>query len=170
MRIALVVAVSQNGVIGAAGGLPWHLPSDLKHFKTVTMGKPMIMGRKTYETIGRPLPGRVSIVITRRPDWRADGVTTVATVEDALAEARQAAEKLGVSEICVIGGGEIYRQMLDMADRIYLTEVHMRVEGDTVFPELDRDVWSETSREHHAAGPRDSMDFSVVTLERTRAR
>ncbi len=169
MRISIVVAVSENGVIGADGGMPWHLPSDLKHFKQTTMGKPVIMGRKTHEAIGRPLPGRDNIVVTRKTDYCPDGVLVAPNVSAALALGRQYAESLGVDEICVIGGGEIYRQTLEFADRVYLTEVHMRADGDTRFPSLDPDDWSETCRRLCAAGELDSANFSVVIYDRSGA-
>ncbi len=168
MRVSLVVAVSQNGIIGADGGMPWHLPSDLKHFKQITLGKPVIMGRRTFEAIGRALPGRDNIIITRRKGYRAEDTMVAPDISAALGLGRQSAENLGVTEICVIGGGEIYLQTLDIADRIYLTEVHMQAEGDTSFPVLDPDVWSEVSRHHCAAGERDSSDFSIVVYDRVR--
>ena len=166
MRIALVVAMAENRVIGADGDLPWRLSSDLKYFKQVTMGKPIVMGRKTFESIGRPLPGRDNIVITRNAEFAADGVRVAGDVAAALGLAHTLAKEKGADEICVIGGGEIYRQTLPMADRVYLTEVHMTVEGDTVFPELDPADWREVSREAHEAGERDSSGFSLVVLDR----
>ena len=168
MRIAIVVAVAENRIIGADGGMPWHLPSDLRHFKETTLGKPIIMGRRTFEAIGRALPGRDNIVVTRSTDYRADGAMVARDVSSALDLARQSAENLGATEICVIGGGEIYRQTIDIADRVYLTEVHMRVEGDTSFPALDPDDWSEVSRRRCEAGDKDSSDYSIVIYERAR--
>jgi dihydrofolate reductase len=170
MLISLVVAVSENGIIGASGAMPWHLSSDLKHFKQTTLGKPVVMGRKTFEAIGRPLPGRDNIIVSRKQDYLVEGAVVAPDVPQALALGRRYAERLGVVEICVIGGGEIYRQTLDVADRIYLTEVHMRVDGDTGFPALDRDEWSETSRRRYAAGERDSSEFSIVIYDRARPR
>lgn len=168
MRVSIVVAVSQNGVIGADGGMPWHLPSDLKHFKQITLGKPVIMGRRTFEAIGRALPGRDNIIITRTQGYRAQDAMVAPDISAALGLGRQSAENLGVTEICVIGGGEIYRQTLNVADRIYMTEVHMRVEGDTSFPVLDPDEWSEVSRRPCEAGAQDSSDFSIVIFDRAR--
>lgn len=168
MRVSIVVAVAENRIIGADGGMPWHLPSDLRHFKETTLGKPVIMGRRTFEAIGRALPGRHNIVVTRSNDYHAEGATVAQDVATALDLGRESAENLGVTEICVIGGGEIYRQTLDNADRIYLTEVHMQVEGDTSFPELDPDDWSEVSRRRCAAGAKDSSDYSIVIYERLR--
>lgn len=166
MRIALVVAMAENRVIGVDGGLPWRLSSDLKYFKRVTMGKPIVMGRRTYESIGRPLPGRDNIVITRNAEFAADGVHVTGDVPSALSLAHTLAKEKGADEICVIGGGDIYRQTLPMADRVYLTEVHMSVDGDTMFPELDQADWRKTSREAHCAGEGDSADYEFVVLDR----
>lgn len=161
-----MVAVAENGVIGAAGGLPWRLSSDLKYFKEITMGKPMIMGRKTFQSIGRPLPGRLNIVVSRQDGFAAEGAVVVADVESALETAHAEARAKGVGEICVIGGGEIYRQTLDLADRIYLTQVHTDADGDTHFPDLDRACWSEARRERREAGENDSSAFSLIVFER----
>lgn len=165
-RIAFVVAVAENGVIGRDGKLPWHISSDLKYFRVMTMNKPVIMGRKTFESIGKPLDGRDNIVVTRQHDFTADGAYAVPTVEAALALAREKAAEREVDEISVIGGAQIYGQTLDRADIIYLTEVHAAPEGDAIFPELDRTVWREVSRQRHEAGPRDSADYSLIVLER----
>ena len=160
-RIALVVAVARNGVIGRHGGLPWHISSDLKRFKEITMGKPVIMGRKTWESLPKkPLPGRLNIVITRRQGFVAEGATVVASPEAALAAA------VGVEEIAVIGGGEIYDTFLILADRIYLTEVDLYVEGDTRFPAINPRHWQEVAREIHAQGPKDSAPFTLRILDR----
>jgi len=129
MKISLIVAVSRNGVIGRDNQLPWHLPEDLKYFKSVTMGKPILMGRKTYDSIGRPLPGRTNIVITRDPDWRADGVEVAGSLQGAMTLAEQACASAGAEEIMVIGGEQIYRMTLPVADRLYLTQVDAEVEG-----------------------------------------
>ena len=130
MKISLIVAVSRNGAIGLNNQLPWYLPEDLKYFKSVTMGKPLIMGRKTFDSIGRPLPGRANIVLTRDPQWTSDGVEVVQSVEQALVAAEIACEAADVDEIMVIGGEQIYRMTIDLADRIYLTQVDADVEGD----------------------------------------
>lgn len=160
-RIALVVAVARNGVIGRDGGLPWHISSDLKRFKEITMGKPVIMGRKTWESLPRkPLPGRRNIVITRRKDFLAEGATVVATPEGALAAAA------GAEEVAVIGGGEIYNLFMAHADRIYLTEVDLDVDGDTHFPAIDPRHWREVAREVHDRGPKDSASFTLRILDR----
>ena len=165
-RIVQVVAVALNGVIGADGDMPWNLPSDLKRFKQITMGKPIVMGRKTFESIGRPLPGRPNIVITRSESFEAQGVHVVRSVDEALDEATTLAEELSADEICVIGGGEIYRQTLPRASRIYLTRVMAELAGDTTYPDLDEKEWREVAREHHTEGPGDTADFMILTLER----
>lgn len=159
--IALVVAVAENNVIGGNNQLLWHLPDDLKHFKRLTLGHPVVMGRRTFESIGRPLPGRPNVVVTRQTDWQAPGVTVVHTVPEALALARTLDEV-----VCVIGGGEIYQQALPAADVIYLTEVHHAFAGDTHFPELDHAVWREETRERHEADEKHAFPFSFVTLRR----
>ncbi|MCB2100871.1 MAG: dihydrofolate reductase [Rhodobacterales bacterium] len=161
MRVAQVVAVAANGVIGRDGALPWHLPEDLKWFKRVTLGHPIIMGRVTFDSIGRPLPGRTNIVVTRDGAWTAEGVRVAHDVAAALALA--AAE--GAAEAMVIGGATIYAQTLDRTDRLYLTEVHATVDGDTRFPPLDRAQWTEVSREDHPADG-DRPGYSFVVLDR----
>jgi len=167
--IAFVVAVAENGVIGKDGKLPWHISSDLKFFRRITMNKPVVMGRKTYESIGKPLDGRDNIVITRNEDFQPEGVIVASNVEEALAIARQKATERGSSEISVIGGAQIYEQTLPMTDVIYLTEVHEEPEGDAFFPKIDPSAWKEVSRERFDAGPRDSADYSIVVLERSAA-
>jgi dihydrofolate reductase len=161
--ISLVYAQSRNGIIGAEGGLPWHLPSDLKRFKETTLGKPIIMGRKTWDGLPRrPLPGRVNIVVTRQKGFVAEGAVVVSTVEAAIHAAGD------VPEICVIGGGEIYRMFLPLADRIYLTVVEADVEGDTHAPTLDAREWREISLKPSQRGEKDSAAFSTRVLERVR--
>lgn len=166
MGISLIVAMAENRVIGADGAMPWQLSSDLKMFKALTMGKPIVMGGKTFRAIGRPLPGRPNIVITRSRGDLPEGVHGAVSLENALAMAQHLAKMRGVDEIMVIGGGEIYAQALAKADRIYLTRVHLSVEGDTYFPEIDPKVWREIKREDHKAGPKDSADFTFSILER----
>jgi dihydrofolate reductase len=161
--ISLVVAASTNNVIGVAGGLPWHLTDDLKRFKALTMGKPIVMGRKTYESIGRALPGRQNIVITSQQDYSAEGCDVVASVDQALTVAA------GAAEIMIIGGGEIYQLFLPQADRIYMTRVDVIVEGDTVFTDINPADWQEISREHHAAGDGNDHDFDIVIYSRNRS-
>jgi dihydrofolate reductase len=159
-KISLVVAVSKNGVIGRDGGLPWHISSDLRRFKEITMGKPVIMGRKTWESLPkRPLPGRRNIVLTRAAHAIGEGAETVASPAEALALVHD------VEEVCVIGGGEIYRQFLPLAQRIYLTEVDLEVDGDTLFPALDGN-WKEATREVHSRGEKDSAGFVLRVMER----
>jgi len=165
MEIIFVVAIAENGVIGAGNGFPWRLKSDMARFKALTIGKPVIMGRKTFETLRRPLPGRTNIVITRDADYRANGAIVTTSAADAGAVALGDALRRSVAEIAVIGGAEIYRQWLDRADRLEITEVHARPEGDTHF-DIDKAEWDEVERIRHPAGPDDSADFSYVTYRR----
>jgi len=165
MEIIFVVAIAENGVIGAGNGFPWRLKSDMARFKALTIGKPVIMGRKTFETLRRPLPGRTNIVITRDADYRANGAIVTTSAADAGAVALGDALRRSVAEIAVIGGAEIYRQWLDRADRLEITEVHARPEGDTHF-DIDMAEWDEVERIRHPAGPDDSADFSYVTYRR----
>ena len=158
-RIILVVALAENGVIGRDNGLAWHLRGDLKRFKAVTMGKPMLMGRKTYASIGRPLPGRRTLVLTRDRGFMAEGVETVHDWAQALAAA-------SAEELMVVGGAEIYRLALPHADALRLTEVAASPEGDVRFPDFDRSVFRETFREAHPAGPHDEHAYTFVDLER----
>jgi dihydrofolate reductase len=157
MDVVIHAAVAENGTIGADGGLPWRLSSDLKRFKEGTMGRPIVMGRKTFESIGRPLPGRLNIVVTRDPAWRREGVETVGSLDDAIKLATVRARCMtGVEEVAVIGGGQIYAQAIPVADRLHITRVLADVEGDTRFPDIDPAVWTETQREDLPAGERDS--------------
>ena len=165
MRISQIVALGQNRVIGREGGLPWHLSGDLKFFKATTMGKPIVMGRKTFESIGRPLPGRPNIVITRQEDYAPDGVQVCATVEEALDLASSLATDMGEEEVMIIGGAQIYALLLDRTDRLYLTEVELAPEGDAYFPEIDHNQWVEISRETVPADG-DSPEFAFVTYDR----
>ncbi|MCA1391673.1 dihydrofolate reductase [Bradyrhizobium sp. IC3123] len=167
MEIVFVVAIAENGVIGAGNAMPWRLKSDMARFKALTIGKPVIMGRKTFETLRRPLPGRTNIVVTRDPAYRANGAIVTTSPEDAEAVARGDALRRSVTEIAVIGGAEIYRQWLGRADRLEITEVHARPEGDTHF-EIDKAEWDEVERIRHPAGPDDSADLSYVTYRRRR--
>lgn len=147
MKLSLIVAVSRNGVIGVDNKLPWHLPEDLKYFKSVTMGKPLVMGRKTYDSIGRPLPGRTNIVVTRDPQWQAAGVEVAQSLEAALELGRSACVAAGADEIMVIGGEQIYRMTLPAADRLYLTQVDADVEGDAFFPDVDFSEWNQVTEQ-----------------------
>lgn len=165
-RITLVAAVGRNGVIGGAGKLPWRLRSDLQRFKAVTMGKPMLMGRKTYAAIGRPLPGRESIVLTRDSGFSPPGVHVVRTLDDAIARAQDCACAMGAKEIIVAGGGDIYAQTIDMAHRLDVTEVDLAPEGDAYFPNIDARIWRLASQTPHPAGPGDDASFTVKIYER----
>jgi dihydrofolate reductase len=160
--VVFVVAMGENRVIGKDNAMPWHIRSDLKRFKALTWGKPMIMGRKTFQSIGKALPGRESVVISSDPKFHAEGAHIVHSTEAALERARQLAVELRSDEIAVIGGGEIFRQMLSEAHRIHVTEIHARPEGDAFFPELDPGQWVEESREKHDAGEKDDYPFSYV--------
>lgn len=163
VRLALIAAVAHNGVIGRGGELPWRIPADLKYFKAITMGKPMIMGRRTFESIGKALPGRANIVVTRSADFSADDVEVAGNLDQAL----EIAAGTGADEVMVIGGGEIYAAALPRADRLYFTEIHIDAAGDVRFPAFDRAQWRELSRDDHAAAG-DNPAFSFVILERTR--
>ena len=163
IRIVLIAAVADNGVIGADGELPWRLKSDLKRLKALTIGRPIVMGRKTFASVRRPLPGRTNIVVTRDTGFRSPGALVTTSLPDALAIARADALRRSVAEIAVIGGAEIYAQCLDVADRLELTEVHVRPEGDTRFPAIDNAQWDEVSRVPNPAGPDDSAAFTYVT-------
>ncbi|RLA56311.1 MAG: dihydrofolate reductase [Gammaproteobacteria bacterium] len=166
IRLAVIVAAAENGVIGSNNALPWHLPQDLRYFKRVTMGKPIVMGRKTFESIGRPLPGRTNIVITRNPDFRAEGVRVVASLDEALRLAGDIAVIDGVRELVVIGGAEIYRAAIPRADRLYITEVHASVQGDALLPPIDWGRWREVGREHHGASDQNPYEYSFVVYNR----
>jgi dihydrofolate reductase len=166
LPLVLVVAVAENGVIGRKQQLPWRIPGDLKHFKAVTMGKPMLMGRKTYESIGKPLPGRTSIVLTRDKSWLADGALVGHSLDEILKLANDDAKKTGATEIAVIGGSALFEETLPMTAKIELTEVHAKPEGDVFFPDYDRSAFVETRREGPMQGEKDDHAYSVVTLER----
>ncbi len=165
-QIFLIAAVAENGVIGANGAMPWRLKSDLRRLKALTLGKPVVMGRKTFDSIGRPLPGRTNIVVTRDPDFRSPGVVVTGAVADAMAIATGDALRRFATEIAVIGGAEIYAQSIGSADRLEITEVHARPDGDTYFPAIDASDWEEVARQRNSAGPDDSADFSYVTFRR----
>ena len=166
-RLVLVAAVARNGVIGRDSGMPWHLPGDLRHFKRTTLGKPVIMGRRSFDSIGRkPLPGRTNIVLTRDRDFRADGVRVAATLDEALKLAEAEAAKSQAGEIAIIGGSTLYEVALSRADRLYLTEVHASPGGDVYFPAFDRTQWKEISREGPRREPGEPFDYSFVTLDR----
>ena len=164
--IALIVACAENNVIGRDNQLPWHLSEDLKYFKRTTLGKPIIMGRLTYESIGRPLPGRPNIVVTRQPDWEAEGVQAANSLLAAIELAKAQAQRLGSDEIMIIGGAQIYRESVDLCNRIYLTRVHAFVEGDAYFPELNLSEWNELSRESHSAIGDNPYSYAFMVLDR----
>jgi len=164
IRTAIIVARANNGVIGVDNQLPWHLPSDLKYFKQVTMGKPVVMGRKTFESIGRPLPGRTNVVITRNADWSAPGVRVVGSLADALKLATAQADLDGADEVVVIGGATLYREAIDQVDRMYVTQVHASPDGDAFFEAPDQEKFARTSVEDHAgddASPAHSYEVWV---------
>lgn len=156
VTVSIIAAVAENGVIGDAGAMPWRLSTDLRRFKALTLGKPVIMGRRTFESIGKPLSGRINIVVTRQPRYHPEGVTVAASLDAALAAARTAARNAGLDEVFVIGGGEIYRAALSFADRLYITHVAARPAGDTLFPAIDSAVWERIAEEHVPPGEKDT--------------
>ncbi|MCD7060094.1 dihydrofolate reductase [Pelagibacterium xiamenense] len=166
IRISMIAAVAANGVIGSDGAMPWYLPTDFKHYKAVTMGKPLVVGRKTFESIGKPLPGRTNIVVTRSKDFAPEGVIVVGTLEDGIAQAKAIAQRDGMDEIFINGGAEIYRQALPLADRLYLTHVALSPEGDTFFPEIAAGDWDVGVCEEIVAGERDTAPFVVKIYDR----
>lgn len=168
--LSAIVAVAENQVIGINNGLPWRLSNDLKWFKKITMGKPIIMGRKTFQSLPGLLPGRPHIVITRDPDFTADDITTAHNLTEAISSGKEAAEQIGADEMVIIGGAEIYRQALDTLDMIYLTRVHAVIEGDTYFPELNPADWTELSREFHEKSEKDQFDHSFIELKRNQTQ
>lgn len=164
--IVMVVAVARNGVIGRDNGLPWHMRSDLKHFKQATMGKPLVMGRKTYLSIGRPLPGRDTIIVTRDPGCRPEGTHQAGDLDGAIALADRLAEARGADEIVIAGGGSIYAAAMPRADRLIVTIVDLAPEGDARFPAIDATQWRETGRTAHPRGEGDDAGFEIVTYTR----
>ena len=159
--ISVIAAVAENGVIGRDDQMPWHLPADLAHFKLLTWGKPVVMGRKTFQAIGKPLPGRQNIVVTRDAAWTQVGVTVARSLAAAFAAAGAAAEVL------VIGGAQLYAEALPLAGRVYLTRVHADVDGDVLFPRFDLERWRETARHEHLADERNRYSLSFITYERS---
>lgn len=160
--IAIVVAAAENNVIGKDNNLIWYLPADLKHFKRLTMGHPMVMGRKTYESIGKPLPGRTSVVVTSQQDYSAEGCVVVHSLQDALREAQQ----LDPEQVSVIGGANVYEQALPSANVVYLTRVHHAFEGDVYFPELPPQEWELTEEEHHDPDEKNKYSYTFQTYRR----
>jgi len=165
--IVLVAAVAENGVIGRGNGLPWRLKSDMKHFRGLTMGKPVVMGRKTFHSIGKPLPGRTIIVVSRDRTFAAPGVLVAPSLEAALTAARGDALRRSTDEIIVAGGGDIYAQAMPLAARLHITYIRRAVDGDAYFPPIDRRIWHEIARDEHAAAAGDDAALAFVTYERT---
>lgn len=165
MIISMIAAMDENRLIGADNALPWHLPADFKHFKQVTMARPIIMGRKTFESIGRPLPGRKNIVLSRGK-FQHDGVVTVKSIDEALHEASQTTDDNIPSEVMIIGGANLYQQMIDKADKLYLTHVKTRCEGDAWFPEVDMREWEIVSQQSVSADEKNNYDFDIVEYRR----
>ena len=168
MKLAIIVAQAKNRVIGVNNKLPWHLPEDLRYFKQVTMGKPIIMGRNTYESIGRPLPGRENIVISRQADYAPKGVVVVPSLEAAIEHAGNIGLINGVDEAMVIGGAQIYQQALDIADRLYLTEVDAEIDGDAWFPDFSREEWNEVGRDEFPAEGPNPYNYRFLVLDRNK--
>jgi dihydrofolate reductase len=166
--LVLVAAVAENGVIGRAGGLPWRLKTDLKRFRALTVGHPVVMGRKTYLSFGKPLKRRTNIVVTRDPEFAAAGIVVASSLEAALEVAEGDALRRGAAAIVIGGGAGIYAKTIDRAARLEITRVHVRPKGDTVFPAIDPATWRETARQEYAAGPDDEAPFTTLTYERHR--
>lgn len=164
IKVAIVVARSKNFVIGRDGDLPWHLSSDLKNFKSITSGKPIIMGRKTFQSLPRLLPNRTHIVISRDIEYRPDGALLFSNIQSAIAAAKSIAFDKGLNEICIIGGGEIYKQAIEFADIIYLTIVDCEIEGDTYFPQLDEKIWKEVEVTNFEKSEKDDFAFELKKL------
>jgi dihydrofolate reductase len=167
LNIILVAAVADNGVIGRGNALPWRLKSDMAHFRTVTMGKPVVMGRKTYLSIGKPLAGRTTIVVSRDRAFAAPGVLVVPSLDAALAAARGDAHRRGAESIIIAGGADVYAQAMPLAGRLDITYIHRAIDGDAYFPAIDRRIWHEIARDEHAAATGDDAAFAFVTYERT---
>lgn len=166
IEVVLIVAVAENGVIGAKGTIPWRVRADVQRLKTMTMGKPVVMGRKTFESLPKPLPGRTNIVVTRDPNYRAAGAVVTSSFADAHAIALGDALRRSATEVAVLGGAEIYAQWMDGADRLEVTEVHTKPPGDTFFPAIDPAQWEEVARIRNPATANDSADYSYVTYRR----
>ena len=162
----MIVGVAENGVIGSAQTIPWRIPSDMQFFKRTTMGKPVVMGRKQYETVGRPLPGRTNIVVTRQPGYQPDGGLVFHSIEAALAKAEEIAESDGVDEIMIIGGGELYAQLMPQADRLYVSHIDLAPEGDVRFPVIDPAIWAIVDLPEVEPSPKDDAAYRVKVYER----
>jgi dihydrofolate reductase len=168
IRIAMIAGVAQNGVIGSEQTIPWRIPSDMAFFKKTTLGKPIVMGRKQYETVGRPLPGRTNIVVTRQRGYQPDGVLVVHDIDAALEKAKEIAAADGVDEIMIIGGGELYAQLMDRADRLYITDIDLSPEGDVRFPAIAPEQWTVVDLPEVAPSPKDEASYRVKVYERRR--
>jgi dihydrofolate reductase len=168
VRIAMIAGVAENGVIGSEQTIPWRVPSDMAFFKKTTMGKPILMGRKQYETVGKPLPGRTNIVITRQRDYQPEGVLVFHSIDDALAKAREIAQADGVDEIMIIGGGELYAQLMARADRLYITHIDLSPSGDVRFPAIAPEQWTVVDLPEVAPSPKDEATYRVKVYERRR--
>ncbi|OQX36964.1 MAG: dihydrofolate reductase [Oceanospirillales bacterium LUC14_002_19_P2] len=166
MKLAMIAAVAENNAIGINNKLPWHLPGDLRYFKAVTMGKPIIMGRKTFDSLRKPLPGRTNIVITRDCEYQREGISVVYSLDEAISLAEDVALINGCEELMIIGGEQIYREALPRAERLYLTRVHRSFDGDAFFPELDPAEWQETLREDLVVDDEDALAYSYLVLDR----
>lgn len=162
MIISHLVAASENNVIGKDNGIPWHLPNDFKYFKNLTWAMPIIMGRKTYESLGKPLAGRFNVVVTSQADWKQEGVITAKSIEEAI----QKAKETDCKEAFIIGGGEVFKQSLNITDKIYLTRVHTVIEGDVVYPELNKSVWKMTSENAHPSDEKHKYAYTFQTWEK----
>lgn len=166
VRIAMIAGVAENGVIGNNQTIPWRVPSDMAFFRRTTMGKPVVMGRKQYETVGKPLPGRTNIVVTRQAGYQPDGVLVFPSIDAALAKAREIAEADGVDEIMIIGGGELYAQMMGRADRLYISHIDLHPAGDVLFPAIAPEQWAVVDLPEVTPSPKDEATYRVKVYER----
>lgn len=166
IKTAAIVAMSDNRVIGNKNALPWHLPEDLKHFKAVTMGKPIVMGRLTFDSIGKPLPGRANIVVTRQSHWSCENVLVAHDLPNAISLAQSEAAQNGIGEIMIVGGSKIYQQALPLLDMLYVTEVHADIEGDAMFPVIDPVAWEQSEREGPYKSEKSGLAFSFVIYKK----
>jgi dihydrofolate reductase len=162
----MIVAVAENGVIGSNQTIPWRIPSDFAYFKRMTLGKPIVMGRKQFETVGKPLPGRTNIIVTRQPDYQPEGTLVFSSVEAALAEAQKIAATDGVDEIMIIGGGELYAQLIGRADRLYVSHVALSPDGDVLFPHIDPAIWQVTDTPEVVPSAKDTASFRIKVYDR----
>ena len=166
IKIAMIAGVAENGVIGSDQTIPWRIPSDFGYFKKTTLGKPIVMGRKQYETVGKPLPGRTNIVVTRQKGYQPEGVLVFTSVDDALAEAEKIAAADGVEEVMIIGGGEIYALLMERADRLYISHIDLLPQGDIRFPAIDPAIWAVVDLPEVEPNPKDEATYRVKVYER----